>query len=502
MHPQTLAARFYEVFGAHPTFLARAPGRVNLIGEHTDYNEGFVLPMAIDREVRLVGRPRADDWVRLYSLNFEAHAAFRLSALQRDNPPGWADYCKGVAWALQQAGYALHGFDAVVHGDVPIGSGLSSSAAIEMATIMAFQASNPEVCLSPETAARLAQRAENEFVGVRCGIMDQMIAALGQVGHALLIDCRTLEHTAVPLPKGVAVVVVDTGAPRALAASAYNERRAQCEAAAQMLGVPALRDLTPEEFEARRTSLPPLLARRAEHVVNENARVLAAVEAMRANDIRRLGALMSESHMSLRDLYEVSSPALDAVVEIALSTPRVYGARMTGAGFGGCAIALVDEAQVGVFIARIQYEYPRRTGLTPRLYVSAANEGARWQPFTPPSSIPTHRAILAHQPPAEPPLCAERGDSIFREIPDPETPHWWWCRDKRGRRGRVHERFFEEEDYRFVLREDFCAQELPLSVGEWVMLIEAYDGWALVENAHGERGWVPERALVSATPPR
>ncbi len=499
MHPETLAACFHEVFGAHATFLARAPGRVNLIGEHTDYNEGFVLPMAIEREVRLVGRPREDDWVRLYSLNFEEHAAFQLSGLHASDVPSWADYCKGVAWAMQEAGHTLRGFEAVIHGDIPVGSGLSSSDALELAMVMAFQASTPALQLAPSSAASLAHRAESGFVGVRCGIMDQMIAALGVKGHALFIDCRTLAHETVPLPEGVAVVIIDTGAPRSLASSAYNERRAECESAAALLGVPALRDLTTEEFEAQRAVLPPLLTQRAEHVVRENARVLEAVEAMRAGDVQRLGALMTASHESLRDLFEVSSPALDAAVAIALSTPGVYGARMTGAGFGGCAIALVDEAQVSMLATRIQFEYPRRTGLTPKVFVSNANEGASWEKLTPPNTAPTHRAIAAHHPSVEPPLCAERGEAILREIPDAESPRWWWCRDKHGRRGRVHEHFFEEEDYRFVLRDDFCAQELPLVEGERVRLLEAYDGWALVENAHGERGWVPARVLVSLT---
>ncbi|MCS6774154.1 MAG: galactokinase, partial [Thermoflexales bacterium] len=278
---EAIRAQFERTFGAAPSFLAHAPGRVNLIGEHTDYNEGFVLPVAIDRSVRIYGRPRVGQHVRLYSLNFDQLAEFDLDDIRPSSHAPWSNYCRGVAWSLREAGHTLVGFDGVVYGDVPVGSGLSSSAAIEMATLAAFQAATPGLEIDPPMAARLAQRAENEFVGVKCGIMDQLIAALGRAGHALLIDCRSLEYQPVPLPSEVTLLVIDTAAPRSLAASAYNERRAQCEQAAQLLGVKALRDLSPAVFESHRSLLTELLAKRATHVVYENARVLEAVEAMR-----------------------------------------------------------------------------------------------------------------------------------------------------------------------------------------------------------------------------
>ncbi len=378
-----LISRFERQFGHRPAFLSRAPGRVNLIGEHTDYNDGFVLPMAIDREVAVVGAPRDDRRIRLYALNFDDEADFALDQLQRSEPADWSDYPRGVAWALQEAGFDLAGFDGVLYGDVPIGSGLSSSAAIEMAVFMAFAACQPALAgLDRVRAAKLAQRAENAFVGVNCGIMDQFVSALGQAGHALFIDCRSLDYAPVPMPGGTAVVVVDTAAPRSLAASAYNERRAQCEAAARLLGVPALRDLSPEIFAQRRAALPALVAQRAEHVIYENRRVLDAVAALRAGDVATFGRLMNESHDSLRDLYEVSSAELDAVVEIARGVSGVYGARMTGAGFGGCAIALAEQTAVDALRDAVMCEYPARTGRQPSIYVCTANDGASWRLLT------------------------------------------------------------------------------------------------------------------------
>jgi galactokinase len=378
-----LISQFERQFGHRPAFLSRAPGRVNLIGEHTDYNDGFVLPMAIDREVAVVGAPRDDRRIRLYALNFDDEADFALDQLQRSEPADWSDYPRGVAWALQEAGFDLAGFDGVLYGDVPIGSGLSSSAAIEMAVFMAFAACQPALAgLDRVRAAKLAQRAENAFVGVNCGIMDQFVSALGQAGHALFIDCRSLDYAPVPMPGGTAVVVVDTAAPRSLAASAYNERRAQCEAAARLLGVPALRDLSPEIFAQRRAALPALVAQRAEHVIYENRRVLDAVAALRAGDVATFGRLMNESHDSLRDLYEVSSAELDAVVEIARGVSGVYGARMTGAGFGGCAIALAEQTAVDALRDAVMREYPARTGRQPSIYVCTANDGASWRLLT------------------------------------------------------------------------------------------------------------------------
>jgi len=274
----------------------------------------------------------------------------------------------------------------VMKGDVPIGSGLSSSAATEMAAIMAFKAAAAasgatldEGRLDGVLAARLAQRAENHFVGVNCGIMDQFISSLGQAGHALRIDCRSLDFELVPMPPGATVLVVDTAAPRTLAGSAYNERRAECEAGAALFGVKSLRDVNIAEFKRLRDSLPSPLVLRCGHVILENVRTLDAVEAMRRGDLEELGLLMSHSHESLRDLYEVSSPELNAVVEIAQAEEGVYGARMTGAGFGGCAIALVANDKVEAVTARLAEEYPKRTGRTPKIYPCVASDGASYR---------------------------------------------------------------------------------------------------------------------------
>jgi galactokinase len=375
-----LSTDFASRYGTAASFVARAPGRVNLIGEHTDYNNGFVLPIAIDRDVALVGRPRADRTVRVVSLDFNEESAFSLDHIEHDAQHTWSNYIRGVADVLQKDGHTLRGFDALMQGDVPIASGLSSSAATEMATIMAFTAaSGGALRIDGARAAQLAQRAENQFVGVNCGIMDQFISSLGQAQHALMIDCRSLDYQLVPVPMGATVLVVDTTAPRTLAGSAYNQRRAECEEGARLLGVPSLRDISVDEFERRKGALPPVVAKRCAHVVYEDQRVLDAVAALERGDVSAFGQLMLQSHASLRDLYEVSSRELDAVVEIAQGQPGVYGARMTGAGFGGCAIALVQDAHAAALAARVKVEYPRRTGRTPNVYACAASDGASWR---------------------------------------------------------------------------------------------------------------------------
>lgn len=370
--------------GREPAVVARAPGRVNLIGEHTDYNDGFVLPMAIDRAAWLALAPRSDRLVRVHALDFDDEQAFDLDALgepgARDRGPhGWIEYIKGIAWALGEAGYTLRGWDGVIAADVPVGAGLSSSAAIELATARAWVSlSGGDIPWDPVAMARLAQRAERQWVGVQCGIMDQMISAAGRAGHALRIDCRSLATELLPIPGGVAVVVLDTGKRRELFASAYNERRAQCESAARRLGVPALRDATPELLAARAAALSRVEQRRARHVVFENQRVLDAAAAMRADDPVRLGQLMDQSHASLRDDFEVSCPELDIMVELGRSHAGCLGARLTGAGFGGCAVALVEGSQAGELARAVPAAYRQRIGLTavPAAYICAAADGA------------------------------------------------------------------------------------------------------------------------------
>ena len=365
---------FADRFGGPHEVLVRAPGRVNLIGEHTDYNDGFVMPVAIERAIWIALRPREDRTVRVWSADYEEEATFDLDALARGGP-GWAEYLKGTAWALQEAGHAVAGWDGVVGGDVPRGAGLSSSAALELATARAFTAITAAGWL-PDTMARLAQKAENEWVGVECGIMDQMISAVGKARHAVLIDCRSLDTRPVPLPDGTVVVILDTATRRGLVDSAYNERRRQCEVAAAHFDVPALRDVTPAMLDEERDALDEVTARRARHVVTENARTLAAADAMAAGQAETLGRLMDESHASLRDDFEVSSDALDTMVEVARSAPGSRGARMTGAGFGGCAVALVDRDAVDAFIEATRTGYRAQAGREPAVYVTAGSEGA------------------------------------------------------------------------------------------------------------------------------
>ncbi len=369
-----LVSAFQARYGDLPRWVVRAPGRVNLIGEHTDYNDGFVLPLAIDRAVWIALRPRQDRRVVAYSLDFEAEGQFDLDALRNENA-GWIEYLKGVAWSLEQSGYRLAGWEGVVRGDVPVGAGLSSSAALEMATARAFAACG-DFGWEPARMALLAQKAENQWVGVNCGIMDQLISGCGEAGHAVLIDCRSLQTEPVPLPPETVVVVLDTATRRGLVESAYNQRRRQCEAAAQAFGVKALRDVGFEEFQRRAASLDAETARRARHVITENARTLQAAAALRNGDAAAAGRLMNASHQSLRDDYEVSSAALDAMVEAAQAHPACYGARMTGAGFGGCAVALVQAEAAEDFTRFTTAEYTRRTGKIPSVYVCRAAAGA------------------------------------------------------------------------------------------------------------------------------
>jgi galactokinase len=372
---KTVSRAFERRFGEPPTFVVRAPGRVNLIGEHTDYNDGFVLPMAIDRAIWIALRPREDGEVHAHALDFDEKTSFALDGLKRGDA-GWAEYLKGVAWSLQEAGYELRGWEGVLAGDVPRGAGLSSSAALELATARAFVAVS-DLPWHPKRMARLCQRAENDWVGMRCGIMDQMISAAGRADHALLIDCRSLETEAVPLPPGTVVVVLDTVTRRGLVDSVYNERRARCEAAAEALGVPALRDVSVEELEAQAAELAEVTRLRARHVITENARTMRAVEVMRRGDAAGMGRLMDASHASLRDDFEVSSAELDAIVGCARQGKGCYGARMTGAGFGGCAVALINVDAADAFAEAVGVCYRETTGIVPNVYVCKATEGAR-----------------------------------------------------------------------------------------------------------------------------
>jgi galactokinase len=370
---------FRQRFGKAPQVIVRAPGRVNLIGEHTDYNDGFVLPVAIDRQVLVAAAPRSDRAVHLYALDFEAQVSFSLDDIRHDEQQRWSNYQRGVAWVLQEEGLELVGLEAVVTSDVPIASGLSSSAAIEVSTATAWQLlSGFELDLVQ--LALLCQRAENQFVGANCGIMDQFISALGQQDHALLIDCRSLDYRLVPLPSGVAIVVADTMKRRGLVDSEYNARRRECEEGARLLGellpgIRALRDVTSQQFAQHAEQLPPVICRRCRHVIGENARVEGAVAALEAGDVASFGELMVASHQSLRDDYEVSCRELDVMVEAALGMEGVYGSRMTGGGFGGCTVSLVVQEALEGFGQGVRAAYEAQTGLKPQIYVCQPSQG-------------------------------------------------------------------------------------------------------------------------------
>ncbi len=370
-----LISAFQARYDADPTIIIRAPGRVNIIGEHTDYNDGFVLPMAINRAVWIALRPRKDATVTIYSVNYDSEDSFDLNNIEHTDA-GWIEYAKGMSWALLEAGYSLSGWEGVLAGDVPGGAGLSSSAALEMAIGRAFEAVAGETWDGTKLAL-LGQTTENDWMGANTGIMDQMISANGQQDHALFIDCRSLDAELVPLPAGSCIVVMDTSTRHSHVDGEYNERRAQCEAAAAAFEVKALRDVSVADFNAKSAILEALTRQRARHVVTENERTLAAANAMKAGDVATLGKLMNASHVSMRDDFEISSTALDKMVEIAQAQPNCYGARMTGGGFAGCAVALVDVDAAESFVAAVAPAYEAATGLTPALYVCDATDGAR-----------------------------------------------------------------------------------------------------------------------------
>jgi galactokinase len=381
MEREAAFAAFRQATGREAEAAAYAPGRVNLIGEHTDYNEGFVLPAAVDRGVAVAARPVPGDAFTLHAVDLGARCSFPRGPLKRDPEHTWADYFKGVVWALCERGIDVPACEAVITGDIPRGAGLSSSAAYEVATVLLLRALGRFELTSLEVA-KLARQAENGFVGVACGIMDQMASTFGAGSGALLLDCRSLAHESVEIPSGLSIVVAGTGVHHSLASSEYNKRRAECEEGVRILsslqpGARSLRDLQPGDEQRFFALLPPVVRRRCRHVVSENARVLAAVTAMRSGDVAQLRTLMAESHASLRDDYQVSCPELDVLVELALAMPICQGARLTGAGFGGSTINLVETAAVEPFSAEIAAEYRRRTGRAAEIYVFEPSAGAR-----------------------------------------------------------------------------------------------------------------------------
>ena len=366
---------FSNQFAEEPQFIIRAPGRVNLIGEHTDYNDGFVMPMAIKQAVWLAIRPRNDGQIWLNSLEMDEPIEFEIEQFEK-SPGHWGDYVKGVTWSLLEAGYDISGFEGVMTSDVPVGAGLSSSAALEMAVAQAFMAlSHTE--WDPAAMAKIGQRAENEWIGANTGIMDQMISASGKAGNTVLIDCRDLSSRFNPIPEGTIVVIMDTMTRHSHAESGYNERRAQCEEAARHFGVSHLRDLTLEQLKGEEANLDRVVYRRARHVISENERVLEAEEAMQQGNPIRLGTLMNASHASLRDDFEVTNRQLDMMAALAQETDGCYGARMTGGGFGGCAVALVQEEKAESFAREVAADYLAVDGLNPNIYFCFPTDGVR-----------------------------------------------------------------------------------------------------------------------------
>jgi galactokinase len=384
---------FEQTFGAGvQPHVAAAPGRINLIGEHTDYNDGFVLPMAIDRHVAIAFAPRGDRVLRAYSAEFRQTRDLSLDSLERRTAAdparrsgrgGWFGYVAGVVWAMIGAGHRLQGIDMAIVSDLPVGVGLASSAALEIGVARALGAA-AGLAWDPLAASRLAQQAEHEFAGVACGIMDQVAVAATTEGSALLLDCRSLETRDVPLPAAARIVVFESGVRRDLASGAYNDRRAACERVVAALQkrdrwVYALRDADDAMLAAVAPSLDPLDVRRASHVIAENRRPLALANAFAAHDLDRAGRLMMHSHASLRDLYEVSSPELDALVDLAIEQPGCTGARLTGAGFGGCAIALVEEGSVERVMSSVEAGYEQRFGRSTTGFVCRPAGGAAIQ---------------------------------------------------------------------------------------------------------------------------
>ncbi len=381
MNHESVFAAFRKATGHNAEAAAYAPGRVNLIGEHTDYNDGFVLPAAIDRGVALAARRVAGATFTLHAVDLGQSCAFARTPLARDPQHPWADYCKGVIWALAQRGVEVPACEVIVTGDLPRGAGLSSSAAYEVATVLLLQAL-AGFAVSPLEVAQLARAAENGFVGVACGIMDQMAAVFGEAGRALLLDCRSLARETVALPAGLKIVVAGSGVRHSLAASEYNRRRAECEQGVRILSaslpsVHALRDVTPEALARLLPVLPPVVGKRCRHVVSENARVQLAVTAMGSGERSRLKALMAESHASLRDDYQVSCPELDVLVELASALPYCHGARLTGAGFGGSTVNLVEAGAVEAFAEAMVAGYRARCDRAAEIQVFEPSAGAR-----------------------------------------------------------------------------------------------------------------------------
>lgn len=368
---------FEEKFEYPPSHVVSAPGRVNLIGEHTDYSDGFVLPMAIDYGIIVAVHPREDRHLRIFSIDFNQLMEVDLSTIEKQDA-SWQEYIKGVAWIFQSKGEELRGWDGVLTGNVPIGAGLSSSAALEVAMAQTI-ASFSGLHLSLIDLAVCSQRAEGEWVGVNVGIMDQMISAAGKENHGLLIDCRSMEIEDVPVPSGAGFVVLDTGTRRELTNSAYNTRRAECEEAARIMGVSILRDANLDLLQKYENHMTRDVYLRARHVITENERVHTFCQSMRDGNLEIMGEILNQCHISLMKDYQVSSMELDSIVDISTQHKGCFGARMTGAGFGGCALALIDPSELNHFREYVQHKYQKETGIYPDIYPVNASDGVKME---------------------------------------------------------------------------------------------------------------------------
>lgn len=376
----TITTKFEEIFKQIPSIWARAPGRVDLMGSHTDYNLGFVMTMSIDRDTWIAASPRQDRQVLAYSMNIDGGGAFSLDAIDHDPTSPWTNYIRGMAKIMMEEGCTLDGLNLLVHSTIPFSSGLSSSAAIEMATGVAFQAAS-HFQLDPVQLALIGQKAENQFVGVNCGILDQYSSAMGQAGSAILLDCRALTSQVVPIAAGIQVVICDTQAKRNLLGSEYGERRAQCEEGASILRqfcphIHALRDISIEQFNRHQDSLPKVVAKRCRFIIEENQRVIDLTDALSRGDRVKLSKLYTDSYQGARDLYEIGAPSMETMMDAMLAAPGVIAARQAGAGFGGCMVALVESGQVEAFRLAVCEAYRSKTEISPSIYPVGASNGA------------------------------------------------------------------------------------------------------------------------------
>ncbi|CAI3938018.1 Galactokinase (GalK) (PDB:1PIE) [Commensalibacter communis] len=367
---------FGKKYGYSAGLIVQAPGRVNLIGEHTDYNDGFVLPCAINYNTLIASRPRTDYQVNMIAADFDGKDSFELNKPITHSENSWANYVRGVFKYIQEVHPDFTGVDLVIHGNVPLGAGLSSSAALEVSVATTLKTLY-NLTIDPKELAKICQRAENQFVGMNCGIMDQFISTLGEKDHALLIDCRSLETKSIPIPSDLSVVIINSNVKHGLVDSEYNLRRQQCEEAANILNVQKLRDATIELLEQQKENMNDVVYRRARHIITENARTLEAATALSENNITRMAELMQESHHSMKDDFEITAPAVDALVDIVKAVlGDKGGVRMTGGGFGGCVVALAPTEMVDDIRQAVEKEYQAQTGLKESFYLCHATNGA------------------------------------------------------------------------------------------------------------------------------